>query len=90
MTQTYIGIKTVQAEPEVREGTDGYKVIYEEGYTSWCPKDVFEKHNRLLRVGNTAFGVALEAARQGKRLPAWGGMTRDCGLNCRPQTSIAK
>lgn len=22
---------------------DGYKVIYEDGYTSWSPKDVFEK-----------------------------------------------
>ena len=23
--------------------TDGYKVVYEDGYTSWSPKDVFEK-----------------------------------------------
>lgn len=22
---------------------DGYKVVYEDGYTSWSPKDVFEK-----------------------------------------------
>ena len=25
---------------------DGYKVVYEDGYTSWSPKDVFEKAYR--------------------------------------------
>ena len=24
-------------------GDDGYKVVYEDGYESWSPKDVFEK-----------------------------------------------
>lgn len=53
----FIGIKYVYAEPctvdsfnkEVRplvysgECQDGYKVVYEDGYVSWSPKDVFEK-----------------------------------------------
>ncbi len=45
--QNYIGTKLVKAEPETREGSEGYKegykIFYEDGYTSWSPKDVFEK-----------------------------------------------
>ena len=29
--------------------TEGYEVIYEDGYKSWCPKDVFEKNNVLIQ-----------------------------------------
>lgn len=39
----YVGIKKVQAEPMTKDGVEGYKVIYENGYESWSPKDVFEK-----------------------------------------------
>lgn len=57
----YIGIKFVNAEPmtaEVAEKKgyrvsgntgDGYEVTYEDGYKSWCPKDVFEKHNYTIK-----------------------------------------
>lgn len=53
----YIGIKFISAVPmtaDVAEQKgyrvsnnkgDGYEVTYEDGYKSWCPKDVFEKHN---------------------------------------------
>ena len=53
----YIGIKFVDAVPMTAEEAeekgyrvndnngDGYEVTYENGYKSWCPKDVFEKHN---------------------------------------------
>jgi hypothetical protein len=57
--KTYIGVKVVQAEPmrEPQENMvptvsdplcqrpprEGYKVVYEDGYTSWSPKDVFDK-----------------------------------------------
>lgn len=48
---TYIGTKKVEAFPcqvwKDIEGhklvDDGYRVIYEDGYLSWSPKDVFEK-----------------------------------------------
>ena len=43
---------------------EGYKVVYEDGYTSWSPKDVFEKAYR--RVDNLTFGLAIEALKQGK------------------------
>ena len=29
--------------------TEGYEVTYEDGYKSWCPKDVFEKNNVLIQ-----------------------------------------
>lgn len=41
--QKFIGTKIVQAEPCTRVEGDGYRVIYEDGYESWSPKDVFEK-----------------------------------------------
>jgi hypothetical protein len=49
----YIGTKIIEAEPSMgayynlkanKEVAEmGYKVIYEDGYMSWSPKDVFEK-----------------------------------------------
>lgn len=39
----YIGLKAVQAEPCMKDGKEGYKVVYADGYESWSPKDVFEK-----------------------------------------------
>lgn len=54
--KTYIGTKIVKAEPqsELQAGKDctidengqsrsGYKVVYEDGYISWSPKDMFER-----------------------------------------------
>lgn len=57
----YIGIKFVNAAPMTAEVAnekgyrvsnnkgDGYEVTYEDGYKSWCPKDVFEKHNFVIK-----------------------------------------
>ena len=59
--KTYIGTKTVSAQPmsakealnnnykigDHKEDEDGYEVMYEDGYTSWSPKDVFVKSYRL-------------------------------------------
>ena len=61
MKKTYIGTKTVKAEPMSAEcansmgyrvpttlmGTMGYEVEYEDGYKSWSPKDVFENHSKV-------------------------------------------
>ena len=43
MTQDYIGTKQITGWPSSQDGVDGYAVKYEDGYTSWSPKDVFEK-----------------------------------------------
>lgn len=47
----YIGCKLIEAEPcrawkdtdNNKIGDEGYKLRYPDGYTSWSPKDVFEK-----------------------------------------------
>jgi hypothetical protein len=84
----YIGVKMIEAEPmtdiEVeekkghpicigREDKKGYKVTYEDGYISWCPKDVFEKAYR--RIDNMTFGLAIEALKKGNAVcrKGWNG-----------------
>ena len=46
----YVGIKLIEAERQLRNNEEGYKVVYPDGYISWSPKDVFEKS--YLRVGD--------------------------------------
>ena len=36
------------------------------GYISWCPKDVFERHNRP--TNGMTFGMAIEAAKLGYKV----------------------
>ena len=62
----YIGIKSIQAEPQDRDGQPGYKVVYEDGYTSWSPKDVFDK--AYISDQTMSFGFALEAMKMGFRV----------------------
>ena len=52
---------------------DGYRVVYEDGYKSWSLKDVFEKAYR--RTDGMNFGLAIEAAKMGKRIArkGWNG-----------------
>jgi len=45
---TYIGTKIICANPQVKNGIDGYKVVYPDGYVSWSPKDVFEEAYRKI------------------------------------------
>ena len=60
----YLGVKLIEAEPcyglnnkcvdqmaeHCGEEKDGYKIVYEDGYTSWSPKDVFEKAYREIKT----------------------------------------
>lgn len=39
----YIGTKLIEAVQAQKDGKDGYKVVYPDGYTSWSPADVFER-----------------------------------------------
>lgn len=69
----YLGVKIIEAESEIKNGENGYKVVYEDGYVSWSPKDVFEKAYR--RINNLTFGLAIEALKQGKKVArsGWNG-----------------
>ena len=88
--QQYIGTKIVEAAPAVKKGgkvydltwpiprsmepeEPGYRVRYPDGYESWSPKDVFEEAYRPTDAMN--FGLAIEAAKKGKRIArkGWNG-----------------
>ncbi len=49
--EAYIGAKIILAEPEWKNGQDGYKVVYADNYVSWSPKEVFEEAYRPVSVG---------------------------------------
>jgi len=51
----------------------GYKVIYPDGYESFCPLDAFEEAYRPTDGMN--FGLAIEAAKRGKKIArkGWNG-----------------
>lgn len=102
----YIGTKIIQAEPAFRidggiyspdeplpKGTDveeGYRVRYPDGYESWSPKDVFEEAYRPTDA--MSFGLAIEAAKKGKRIArkGWNGKNQYVELaTCISYTSAA-
>lgn len=95
----YIGTKLIQAEPAYRidgiiylksgpvprvmNREDGYKVVYQDGYESWSPKDVFEAAYRP--TDGLSFGLAIEAAKAGHKIQraGWNGKNQYVELaNC--------
>lgn len=69
----YIGTKIIHAEPEQKNGVDGYAVIYPDGYRSWSPKVVFEEAYQL--CDQMTFGLALDALKKGFKIAreGWNG-----------------
>jgi hypothetical protein len=85
----FIGVKVVEAAemnlgdyndfrgwaipPDEDPATEGYLVIYKDGYKSWCPKAQFKEANRPIE--GMTFGHAIEAAKQGSRIAraGWNG-----------------
>jgi len=51
--ELFVSSKIVKAIPEAKlingERTLGYKVVYPDGYESWCPKDTFETYYRKMQ-----------------------------------------
>lgn len=80
----YIGTKIIHAiaqsqqnfqreqgkEVSVDEDQPGYYVVYEDGYKSWSPKDVFE--NAYRQCDQMNFGLAIEAMKKGKKVARTG------------------
>ena len=70
----YIGVKLIKAKPELKDGVEGYKVVYPQPdgseYTSWSPKDVFEEAYR--EVNGMSFGLAIEALKKGHKVSRTG------------------
>lgn len=87
--QKYLGVKLIEAEPlnlgdynklrgwdipaNEEPKTEGYKVVYPDGYVSWSPKPVFEEAYR--QTQNLTFGLAVEALKKGEKLAraGWNG-----------------
>lgn len=69
----YIGFKMVEAEfvERIDGMSDGYRVVYPDGYHSCSPKDVFEEAYR--ENGKLSFEMALSQVKKGKgmRLTQW-------------------
>lgn len=53
--KAYIGSKIIMAAPMTKDGQEGYKVVYPDGYVSWSPKAVFEEAYREVSAGERAF-----------------------------------
>jgi hypothetical protein len=70
--KTFIGVKLIAAEPQEKDGQDGYKVTYADGYTSWSPKTAFEEAYRSINDGSLTFGLAIEALKKGYRVARQG------------------
>jgi hypothetical protein len=80
--KTYLGVKKVKAMPMTKNeagaiglvrgyskndvNMDGYKVVYEDGYESWSPKETFEKAYREIK--GLTFGMVLEALKSGMNI----------------------
>lgn len=78
MTHKYIGTKIITAWSALgKDGIPGYGVKYEDGYTSWSPKDVFEAAYRDIEgpVQAFTFGDAVHLLKMGKKLrrSGWNG-----------------
>lgn len=83
---TYLSVKSVNARPmnlgdynkykgwtipeNEDPATEGYLVVYPDGYISWCPKAQFEEANRSIE--GMSFGHAVEAAKKGYRITRTG------------------
>ena len=94
----YIGVKIISAEPaQATEddrrgqhpvGAEGYKVVYEDGYTSWSPKEVFDSAYR--QTDGLTFGLAIEALKLGKKVARSGWNGKGMYLLYVPGTPDAK
>ena len=74
MTQDYVGEKLVTAWEQESGCIPGYAVKYEDGYTSWSPKAVFEAAYRPVS-GGMNFSQALFMLKRGKKIAraGWNG-----------------
>ena len=86
--ENYIGTKRIQAEPQIRDGKDGYKVVYEDGYESWSPKNAFDKAYRL--IDGLTFGEAIEALKIGNKIARKGWNGKGMFLFLLPAGTIPK
>lgn len=79
MKPTHYSTKRITASPAQKvmpEGTpvlDGFAIIYQDGYRSWCPADVFARDYQPVTA--MSFGHAIHALKNGERVAraGWNG-----------------
>jgi hypothetical protein len=59
----FISTKRVSAQPEIRDNAHGMRIIYADGYVSWCPLGVFQRDYQP--IDGMSFGHALFALQHG-------------------------
>lgn len=98
--QKYIRTHIVEAEPATRgkcyngpamlsveaAAEEGYKVVYPDGYTSWCPKARFEEVSRP--IDGMTFGQAIEALKAGWKVSRKGWNGKGMWLWLKPAANI--
>ena len=97
----YIGYKSIQAcsmtkfqfsiyknetPPFNSHNEHGYLVVYEDGYKTWSPKEVFEKTYKPAE--GLSFGIAVEALKDGKFVTRNGWNGKNMFLWLKPATII--
>lgn len=60
--------KRVTLSVEERNGKEGCRVEYQDGYVSWAPADVIMRDYRTVTGGFMTFGQALESLKLGKKV----------------------
>ena len=79
----FVGMKLISANPvpapddvkgDNKPGDLGYDVYYENGYTAWSPKAVFEEAYQAIRNG-MSFGSAIFMLKRGRKVArkGWNG-----------------
>lgn len=68
------------------ESDEGYRVVYPDGYQSWCPKAQFEAAGRP--VDGMTFGMAIEAMKAGKKVARAGWNGKGMFLWLKPATTV--
>lgn len=88
MTHYAYSTKRVTAWPEKRniDGTEGYAILYGDGYRSWCPADVFARDYQPSTA--ISFGHAVHAMKAGKRVARAGWNGKGMWLAMTPGSSI--
>ncbi len=71
--RNYIGVKTLMAMPEMKDGREGYKCMSSNGQEWWQDKESFEQTNRPSEA--LTFGIAVEAMKKGRKVArvGWNG-----------------
>ena len=75
-TDSYMRVDIIADPDEAAtylKAEEGYRVCYKDGYESWSPRSVFEEAYRP--ADGMSFGLAIEAAKKGKRIAraGWNG-----------------